>query len=372
MALALDNPTLRQAEAFRREYVEKRPELLEHRPLFDAIFERTSNADAADLKDVFGEWDERTLRRKVQALRVALEAIAKEEELLYILTIEEGRPGHQTAELKRSRQTFLLRANLDLKDFYVRKWWSSAFPNTPGAERRGVCLVYPTLDRESTRVLASQGDLQLVKHFSRSLWMNGVECDDKEAGFFSDDPDEADRHLILSGNEASNHVIAEVTFPDELPLRCGETSINLETATAVSGINDGDKQKWADGEPGMPRTVHALVTACKCRWSQARLWIFEARHDRALEAVARYFADPRKVEALAKALNLSPTDEFPAELQLVFAVNVNRQNQLRGADGEISLAHTVRKEQAPPPPRFPAVKEEKTLAAVLPMKKRRA
>jgi len=56
----------------------------------------------------------------------------------------------------------------------------------------------------------------------------------------------------------------------------------------------------------------------------------------------------------------------------VFAVNVNRQNQLRGADGEISLVHSVHKQQAPPPPRFPAVKEEKTLAAVLPMKKRRA
>ena len=365
MTLEFDNPVLRQAEAFRREYVEKRPELLEFRPLFDAIFERTSHADAAelatDLKDVFGEWDERTVRRKVQALRVALEAIAKDEELLYILTIEEGKPGHQTAELKRSRQTFRLRANLDLKDFYVRKWWSSAFPNTPGAERRGVCLVYPTLDRDSGRVLASQGDLQLVKHFSRSLWMNGVECDDKEAGFFSDDPDEADRHLILSGNEASNHAIAEVTFPAELPLRCGEGS-----------INDGDKQKWVDGEPGMPRTVHALVTACKCRWSHARLWIFEARHDRALEAVARYFADPRKVETLAKGLTLSPTDEFPTELQLVFAVNVNRQNQLRGADGEISLVHSVCKKQAPPPPRFPALKEEKTLAAVLPMKKRRA
>lgn len=358
--LELDNPVLRQAEAFRREFVDKRSELLEFRPLFDAIFERTRSADAADLKDVFTDWDERTLRRKVQALREAMEAIAEEEELLFILTIEEGKPGHQTAELKRSRQTFLLRANLKLKDFYVRKWWSTAFPNTPGVERRGVCLVYPTLDIASGRVLASQGDLQLVKHLSRSLWMNGVECDDKEAGFFNDDPDEADRHLILSGNETSNHVIAEVTLPATLPLRCDETS-----------INDGDKQKWSDGEPGAPRTVFALVTACPCKWSKARLWIFEARHDRALEAVARYFADSRKVEALANALGLSPTDEFPPELQLVFAVNVNRQNQLRGADGEISLVHMVG--QQPPkqpaePPRIPA----SSTAPVYTMKKRRA
>lgn len=357
MTQELDNPVLRQAQAFRREYVEKRPELQDFRPLFDAIFERTSNADAADLKDVFTDWDERTLRRKVQALREAMEAIAKSEELLYILTIEEGKAGHQTAELKRSRQTFLLHANLKLRDFYVRKWWSAAFPNTPGAERRGVCLVYPAMDvQDSHRVLASQGDLQLLKHFSRSLWMNGVECDDKEAAFFNDDPDEADRHLILSGNETSNHVIAEVTRPGKLEFRCEERSI------------EGKGHRWEDGEPGTPRTVYALVTVCPCKWSKARLWIFEARHDRALEAVARYFADSRKVEALAKELNLSPTDEFPDELQLVFAINVNRQNQLRGADGEIALVHAEREipqQPVEPPKKAPS-------AVVLPMKKRRA
>jgi hypothetical protein len=361
MTQEFDNPVLRQAAAFRREYVEKRPELLEYRPLFDAILERTANAEALDLKDTFPDWDERTVRRKVQSLREALETIAEDEELLYILTIEEGKPGHQTAELKRSRQTFLLRANLKLKDFYVRKWWSAAFPNTPGGQRRGMCLVYPTVEiKETHRVLASQGDLQLVKHLSRSLWMNGVECDDKEAAFFHDDPDEADRHLILTGNETSNHAIAQVTRPGKLAFRCGEKAIS------------GNKRRWEDGEPETPRTVYALVTTCKCAWSEARLWIFEARHDRALEAVARYFADSRQVEALAKELNLSPTDEFPKELQLVFAINVNRQNQLRGADGEISLVHAEHETPRQPlePPKQPVAKQ--TVGVVLPMKKRRA
>jgi hypothetical protein len=56
-------------------------------------------------------------------------------------------------------------------------------------------------------------------------------------------------------------------------------------------------------------------------------------------------------------------------LQLVFAVNVNRQNQLRGADGEISLVHMVGQQPKQPaePPRIPVSK-----AVVLPMKKRRA
>jgi hypothetical protein len=363
MALDLDNPILRQAEAFRREYVEKRPELLEYRPLFDAIFERTrTNGEAPDLKDVFVEleWDDRTLRRKVQALREALEAIAIEEKLLYILTIEEGKAGHQTADLKRKRQTFTLLANIDLKDFYVRKWWSSIFPNNPGAERRGVCVVYPTI-ADGSRILASHGDLQLVKHLSRSLWLNGVECDDKEASM-SDRPDEADRHLILTGNEASNPAIVKVSLPKALPLR-------LES----DAINDGGDLSWTDGKEG-PRTVHALVTTCPCKWSKARLWLFEACHDRALEAVARYFSDAEKMRLLANALGLSPVDEFPAELQLVFAISVNSENQLRGADGDITLVHTVRQAQAPTPSprRFPAVKEEKPMAPLLSMKKRRA
>ena len=360
MVPELDIPVVRQAEAFGREYVDKRPDLAEFRPLFAAILERTRSAKAAGLNVTF-EWDDRTLRRKVQALRDAFVEIGKTEELLYILTIEEARAGHQTAELKRSRHTFILLPNLELKDFYLRKWWSGLFPNTPGADSRGVCIVYPTIER-GERVLASQGDLQMVKHLSRSLLANGVECDDQEASIYSNEPDEADRHLILTGNESSNHVIAEVTFPDELPLRCLEES-----------ITDGEQQRWSDGEPGVPRTVHALVTTCKCKWSKARLWIFEARHDRALEGVARYFADSRKIESLAKALNLSPADEFPPSLQLVFTINVNRQNQLRGADGEIALAHALNIRRTPPPaPRFPAVKEEKNTAAVVTMKKRRA
>lgn len=360
MAPDLDIPVLRQAEAFGREYVDKRPELAEFRPIFAAIFERTRDANALDLSVTLA-LDDRALRRKVQALREALVAIGEAEELLYILTIEEAKAGHQTAELKRSRHTFVLHPNLQLKDFYLRKWWSSLFPNTPGAESRSVCVVYPTFD-QGLRVLASQGDLQLVKHLSRSLWTNGVECDDQEASLYSNDPDEADRHLILTGNELSNHVIAEVTFPEDLPLRCLE-----------KGITDGKQQRWADGEPGAPRTVHALVTTCKCKWSKARLWIFEAHHDRALEGVARYFADARKIESLAKALGLSPADEFPPSLQLVFTINVNRQNQLRGADGEIALAHVLNTQQAPSPaPRFPASQQEKKTTEVVTMKKRRA
>ena len=355
-----NNPVIQLAQAFARVHLDTRPDLREYRPLFDAILARTASEFAPEIKTLFADLDDRTLRRRVESLNAAIESICKACKMLSILSIEEGRPGHQTAELKRSRHTFQLHPNTGLQDFYVRKWWSPLFPNTPGVEPLGVSILYPTVD-QGDRVLASQGDLQLVKHLTRSLWMNEVACDDEESSAFKDDPDEADRHLILSGNEEANHVIAQVTLPSDLTLRLRGDM-----------IADGATRVWRDGDAGMPRSVHALVTVCKSQWTDARLWIFEARHDRALEAVGRFFADARKLAGLAAELGLKGEDKFPASLQLVFAVDVNRQNQLRGADGGIRLAHTSFQKTSDPTPRQPAMREVKRTATVLPMKKRRA
>lgn len=357
MAPEVDNPVIRQAEAFGRLYVDTIPELRDLRPIFDAILARTRSEEAPELKNLFADLDERTLRRRVETLREWLEEISREQKFLWILSVEEGRAGHQTSELKRTRHTFLLHANTELHNFYLRKWYSPVFPNTPGVEPLKAALVYPTID-QGDRILASQGDLQLTKHITRALWMNGAECDDMESWSFKDDPDEADRHLILTGNETSNHVIAQVTRDGELALRCLE-----------DGVTDGKQRVWRDGPANQPRSVHALVTVCKSKWTNARLWIFESYHDRALEAVGRFFSDTKKIASLAAELNLSPADEFPATLQLVFTVDVNRQNQLRGAEGGIRLAHSSYKA---PPPRFPVATQEKPVSNVVPMKKRRA
>ncbi len=361
------NPVVLQlAEAFGREYVEKRPEFRNFARLYDAVHARTRDPKAsADLPEVLLDMDERTIRRKVSELRELLEETARRDKLTNILSIEEARSGRHSEEVKLRRNTFILKPHLELPGFYLRKWWTGLFPNMPGLRALPVSILYPTVDAVKGRILAAQGDWQVVKHFSRIFWVNGIACDDQDAGSFTADPDEAERNLVLVGNSDSNHVISQVTFPEELVWRTHPDC----------AITDGGKVRWQDGESGAPRTVYALVSTFASRWNRkSRLWMFEARHDRALEAVARYFAEPENLEDLAGALNMSPTDEFPAALQLVFSVDVNRQNQLIGGTGNVQLVEASHRiaprgeDPAGPAMRLPAGVQERK---VLPMKARR-
>jgi hypothetical protein len=242
---------------------------------------------------------------------------------------------------------------VDLPGFYLRKWWSGVFPNIPGARRLEVKKLYPIFEQPDGRLLSGLGDWQLVKHLSRSMMQyGGVRCDDHAACDYTADPEEADTHLILSGNRDSNHVMEQLEYPASLPLRCSSSEARIH--------GKGIANVWEDGEPGMPRPVHALVSSFKCRFSSARLWLFEASHDRALEATARYFSDPDCFKELAGSLNVGPGDEFPPELQLVFSIQLNRQNQLRGADGQIRLEHTTHRVEPrlePPVPKPPSKAE---------------
>ncbi len=371
MSTDAPNPVLQLAEAFGREHVEKRLDFKDYVPLYDAILQRTQNPSAPDLKDIFVDLDERAIRREVGELRGLIEKTAREQQMQSILSIEEGRAGRQTDDLKRKRHTFLLKPHLELPDFYLRKWWSGLFPNIPGVRALPVSILYPTIetvkDGGENRILSAQGDWQIVKHFARTFWMSGVACDDQDAGGYTGEPDEADRNLLLVGHPHSNHVIDQVTFPDELPLRC----------TVDRVITDGGmKLRWADGEPGTPRTVYACVSAFPCLWNKkARLWIFEARHDRALEALARYFSTPANLNDLAGKLGVGPLDEFPSHLQLVFSIEVNRQNQLIGADGGIQLVHSIYRAPAGPSPKLPQATEQRPATSpnsnIVPMQSRR-
>lgn len=361
------NPAvLHLAEAFGREYVEKRPEFKHYRRFYDAIHARTRDPQTApDLPDVLLDLDERTIRRKISELRELMEDVARRDKLTNILSIEEARAGRQSEEVKLRRNTFVLKPHLELPDFYLRKWWTGLFPNMPGLRALPVSILYPTVDSVEGRILAAQGDWQVVKHFSRIFWMHGVACDDQDAGSYTTEPDEAERNLVLVGNSDSNHVISQVTYPDELVWRTQPDSTIVERG----------KVRWRDGDPGATRTVYALVSTFASRWNRkSRLWIFEARHDRALEAVARYFSDAENLEELAGALNMSPTDEFPAALQLVFSMDINRQNQLIGANGNIQLVEPSHRiaprgdDPAGPASRLPAGIEERK---ILPMKARR-
>lgn len=361
------NPAVLQlAEAFGREYVEKRTEFKHYARFYDLILERTRDAHATpDLPDALLDLDERTIRRKVSELRELMETAARQDKLTSILSIEEARAGRQSEEVRLRRNTFVLKPHLELPDFYLRKWWSGLFPNTPGSRALPVSILYPTVDSVQGRILAAQGDWQVVKHFSRTFWMNGIACDDQDAGSYTAEPDEAERNLVLVGNSDSNHVISQVTFPENLVWR----------TLADSTITEGGKVRWRDGDPGAPRTVYAVVSTFASRWNRkSRLWLFEARHDRALEAVARYFSEPENLEDLAGALNMSPSEDFPAALQLVFSMDVNRQNQLMGANGNIQLVESSSRitprgeDPAGPAARLPARSQE---SKILPMKARR-
>jgi hypothetical protein len=353
MSTEAQNPVLILAEAFGRQYVAEREEFAEYRIYYAALLDRTKNPGGPDLKEMFRDLDDRTVRRIVSELRVLIERVGREEQLPNLLSIEEGRSGHQTEELRRRRQTFRVIPNVDLPGFYLRKWWSGVFPNIPGARRLEVKVLYPTVEQPDGRISTGLGDWQIVKNFSRAMMQyGGIRCEDQAACDYTADPEEADTHLILSRSKDPNHVIEQLEFPKSLPLRCSTSE------GKISG--EGAPTTWQDGEPRVPRSVHVLVSTFQCRFSSARLWIFEAAHDRALEAIARYFANAERLKELAGSLNVGPSDDFPAELQLVFSVQLNRQSQLRGVDGEIKLeyaTHRVEPRVDPPVPKPPSKAE---------------
>jgi hypothetical protein len=323
------------AEAYRLECVSTTPALRKRQELFDLILERTKHPTAdKDIIDTQSEAEDRTLRRNIAALRVALEEIGKKQGLPFLLSIHEAGSGRPTDEVKLIRNTFYLKPNSDLVDFPLKKVWGPLFPNNPSRIKPTIKYLYTANSFGlEDRALTPVGDWQFVMRLFRAFSQHGINCLDQEA-LEAESPNEAQSHMILCGNSASNIAIREVRFPSTLPLRCdGKGRIGEE---------------WVDERGEGVRNVYALVTMMRVPDNpDFHLWIFEASHDRALQAVGDYFVDSDKLASLVTALSLQPDEAFPKEVQLVFSMRVNAQNYVLGGSMKL-VDHSPNPKKRPP------------------------
>jgi hypothetical protein len=320
-----DNSNIQVVEDHLREYEITVAGLKKHRQILDIVLERTRNPEYPDIKDILPDLEDRSIRRNLTDVRNLLEEAGRKSQLPYLLSIEEGRPGYQSSDARRKRNTFYFKPNLSLPDFYTRKAWTHLFPNMPGGKKHRIRIL-STLVRMGSRVLTSVGDLAIAEKLGAFFSRSGVEF--SKGDIPTDDrlPNAPDTHLILAGNLQWNRLIGKVLYPESLQLRCD---------------GNGGIGKYRDDREGDVRSVFALFSTFPCHYNKlARLSLFEASHDRALEALAGFMSDEDRLKELAKSLYIDAGGEYPQRLQLVFRAFVDQSDQLLGPNGGIELVHS--------------------------------
>jgi len=329
-----DNSTIQVVEDHLHEYENTITELKRYRHILDIVLERSRTPGYPDIKDILPDLDERVIRRQLNEVRNILEEAGRQHQLLYLLSIEEGRPGYQRDDARKKRNTFYFKPNQSLQDFHTRKAWWHLFPNMPGGKKHRVRIL-SSLVRVGSRILTSVGDLAIAEKLGAFFSRSGVDFSKEEIPTDDRLPNAPDTHLILAGNPHWNQLIGKVLYPETLSMRCD---------------GNGNIGKFRDQKDGDVRSVFALFSTFPAYYNKhARLSLFEASHDRALEAVAGYFSDEESLKELAKSLYVDAGVNYPQPLQLVFRVFVDQRDQLLGPSGGIELAYSSHT----PAPRMP-------------------